>query len=116
MRWTKVFHKYTGKLVDSRENSTDVEFVQAEKERSLFLSRLSMALIGGLALIAPMLIMTLHNTRLTTLLTTSLFVIGVAVGLAWKMKDAKSQDIIAATAAYAAVLVVFVGTGTTVSS
>lgn len=83
-----------------------------DEKKSLFLSRLAMALFGGLALIVPMLIMTLHQTKLTTLLTTSLFVAVVAVALAWWMEDAQNKDIIAATAAYAAVLVVFVGSGT----
>ena len=69
-----------------------------------------MALFGGVALVAPMLIMRLHPTELTTLLTTSLCVLGVGVVLAWFMKDAAKKDILAATAAYAAVLVVFVGT------
>ena len=63
--------------------------------------------IGGAALIAPMLIMTLHQTKLTSLLTTSLFVVAVAVALACWMEDGTS--IVGATAAYAAVLVVFVG-------
>ncbi|PSN58618.1 hypothetical protein BS50DRAFT_595289 [Corynespora cassiicola Philippines] len=75
-----------------------------------FLSRLKMALFGGIALIAPMLIMKLHPTELTGLLTTSLFVLAVGVILAWCMKDADKKDILGATAAYAAVLVVFVGT------
>jgi hypothetical protein len=83
------------------------------KKQRQFLSRLAMALFGGAALIAPMLIMTLHQSKLTSLLTTSLFVVVVAVTLAWWMEDAKNQDVMAATAAYAAVLVVFVGTGTT---
>jgi hypothetical protein len=82
------------------------------KKQRQFLSQLSMALFGGAALIAPMLIMTFHQSKLTSLLTTSLFVMGVAVVLAWWLEDAKNQDIVAATAAYAAVLVVFVGTGT----
>ena len=69
-----------------------------------------MALFGGLALIVPMIIMTLHPTNLTNLLTTSLFVLGVAIALVYLMTDAASKDIIGATAAYAAVLVVFVGT------
>jgi hypothetical protein len=60
-----------------------------------------------------MLIMTLHATRLTNLLTTSIFVFVVAIALAWYMKEAESKDVIGATAAYAAVLVVFVGTSTT---
>lgn len=79
----------------------------------MFLSRLFAALFDGISLIAPMLIMTLHQTRLTSLLTTSIFVIAVAVVLAYVMEDAQNKDIVAATAAYAAVLVVFVGMATT---
>lgn len=75
------------------------------KKQRLVFSRLAMALFGGAALIAPMLIMTLHQSKLTSLLTTSVFVVGVAVALAWRLEDAKNQDIVAATAAYAAVLV-----------
>lgn len=75
-----------------------------------FLSRLKMALFGGIALVAPMLIMKLHPSELTGLLTTSFFVLAVGIILAWYMKDADKKDILGATAAYAAVLVVFVGT------
>ncbi|EPE26261.1 hypothetical protein GLAREA_02173 [Glarea lozoyensis ATCC 20868] len=71
-----------------------------------FLSRLKMALFGGLALIAPMLIMRLHMTLITQLVTTSVFVLVVGIVLAWYMKDANKKDILASTAAYAAVLVV----------
>ena len=55
--------------------------------------------------------MSLHQTKLTSLLTTSFFVLVVGIILAWYMKDADKKDILSATAAYAAVLVVFVGTG-----
>ena len=75
-----------------------------------FLSRLRMALFGGASLIAPMLIMRLHPTLLTELVTTSVFILAVGVVLAWYMKDAQKRDILAATATYAAVLVAFVGT------
>lgn len=109
---SSVLHRYAMKTLETEENSQDTIARHDEKKKNLFFSRLAMALIGGFALIVPMLIMTLHDTRLTTLLTTSVFVFAVAVGLAWKMEDAKNQEIIAATAAYAAVLVVFVGTGT----
>jgi hypothetical protein len=78
-----------------------------------FVSRMKMAVFGGYALVIPMLIMTLHPTPLTNLLTTSLFVLAVAVVLAIWMTNAEGKDIIAATAAYAAILVVFVGTTTT---
>lgn len=74
-----------------------------------FFNRLGMALFGGFVLIAPMLIMRLHPTELTTLLTTSVFVLVVGIILACYMTDATERDILAATAAYAAVLVVFVG-------
>jgi hypothetical protein len=81
-------------------------------ETSRFMSRAYTAAFGGFAVIAPMLIMSLHPTRLTQLLTASLFVVSVALILAWLMNDAERKDMIAATAAYAAVLVVFVGTTT----
>lgn len=74
------------------------------------LNRLRMALFGGVVVVAPMLIMTLHRTVLTTLLTTSLFVLAVGLVLAWFMVSAEPKDILTATAAYAAILVVFVGT------
>ncbi len=74
------------------------------------LNRIEMALFGGVVVVAPMLIMTLHRTFLTTLLTTSLFVLVVGLILAWSMDSAQPKDILTATAAYAAILVVFVGT------
>ncbi|KAL9612473.1 MAG: hypothetical protein Q9167_002945 [Letrouitia subvulpina] len=83
---------------------------RAAQEAGEFLSRLRMALFGGLSLIAPMLIMRLHPTLLTELLTTSVFILAVGIILAWYMRDAQKRDILAATATYAAVLVVFVGT------
>ena len=85
---------------------------QRQSQRGL-LSRLKMALFGGVIVVAPMLIMTLHQDQLTALLTASLFVLVVAVVLAWFMKDAAEKDILTATAAYAAILVVFVGTTVT---
>jgi hypothetical protein len=57
-----------------------------------------------------MLIMRLHATLITELVTTSAFVLAFAVVLARFMVDADRKDILSATAAYAAVLVVFVGT------
>ncbi|RFU23838.1 hypothetical protein B7463_g12502, partial [Scytalidium lignicola] len=114
----EVFRQCTLEPNTSKRTSLGVlveEGLKKARKRSLFVSRLTMALFGGVALIAPMLIMTLHTTKLTVLLTTSLFVVAVAVILAWWMEDAQSKDIIAATAAYAAVLVVFVGTGTTLT-
>jgi hypothetical protein len=73
---------------------------------------------GGLALIGPMLLMVLHKTLLTTLLTSSVAVILFAFLIAMissglipgtKTIDLGPRDVLAATATYAAVLVVFVG-------
>lgn len=83
--------------------------------KKAFLKRLYMALFGGLILIAPMLIMRLHSDLLTVVLTTSVFVIVVSIILACAMWDAEPKDILGAAAAYAAVLVVFVGQGTVTS-
>jgi hypothetical protein len=73
--------------------------------------RLAMALGGGFALVIPMLIMVLHPSKITNLVTTASFVLVVAVGLAVVMTSSEPKDIVACTAAYAAVLVVFVGAG-----
>ena len=85
--------------------------MQADESAS-FIRNLLMALFGGFALVVPMLIMTLHSTRLTSLLTTSVFVFTVALLLAWYMRETDPMQIVSVTAAYAAVLVVFVGTST----
>jgi hypothetical protein len=82
-----------------------------DARRKTYLNNTVYAVIGGLFLIAPMLIMTLHPTTLTSLLTTSLFIFNVAAILAFVWQSAEPKDIVGATAAYAAVLVVFVGTG-----
>ena len=87
----------------------DRKFTRERKLEAL-LNRIKMALFGGVVVVAPMLIMTLHRTLLTTLLTTSLFVLAVGLILAWSMEDGEPKDILTATAAYAAILVVFVGT------
>ncbi len=77
-------------------------------DRGQFLVRLSMALFGGLALVVPMLIMVLVPRRTVSLIVASVFTLAFAVGLALR-NELKPDQILAATAAYAAVLVVFVG-------
>jgi hypothetical protein len=83
--------------------------VKKKKEELAFFSRLQMAFFGGVAVIVPMLIMRLHPTLLTQLLTTSLFVLSFGTVLAIFLKTADATYIVSASAAYAAVLVVFVG-------
>ncbi|KAJ5629702.1 hypothetical protein N7528_003359 [Penicillium herquei] len=75
--------------------------------------RIFMGVCGGVALIAPMLLMVLHKTQATTLATTSVATILFALMLALLGKDLRGQDVLAAVAAYAAVLVVFVGASST---
>lgn len=73
--------------------------------------RFMAAISGGMALIAPMLIMVLvHATPVATkLLTVSFFTVAFAVVLAMG-SERNPLEITTATAAYAAILVVFVGT------
>lgn len=92
---------------------------KTNKERDLalkvrgrsFLERMTFALVGGLVLLAPMLIMRLHPDLPTVILTTSAFVVVVGILLAARLPNAEPKDIVGASAAYAAVLVVFVGQG-----
>jgi len=72
--------------------------------------RFSMALFGGVALMGPVLIMTLRPGRNISLITTSIAIILFALMLAFWARNTSGKDILAATAAYAAVLVVFIGT------
>jgi hypothetical protein len=73
-----------------------------------FLQRLIMAGVGGAFLVGPMLIMVLKKTLLTTLLTTAICV--VAFGFTLAVYLDQPFNVLSGTAAYAAVLVVFVGT------
>ncbi len=68
------------------------------------------ALGGGLAIVVPMVIMVLHPTWIVNLITTICFVVVVAVDLAVSMTSSDPEDIVAGTAVYVAVWVVFVDT------
>lgn len=72
-----------------------------------FSRRLGLAVIGGAFLIVPMWIMVLHNTLYTGLVSTTVFV--TLFGLLSASYLEEEKDVISTTAAYAAVLVVFVG-------
>src|SRR5205807_6979176 len=71
-----------------------------------FQDRFTLGLFGGLALIAPMLLMVLHKDLLTTLLAVSASTILFAGALAFFSPDLKGETVLGAVAAYAAVLVV----------
>lgn len=70
-----------------------------------------MAVTGGAFLIVPMLIMVLHPSMLTSLITTSVFVFTFGLAISLSPFLDRPFDVLSATAAYAAVLVVFIGTG-----
>jgi hypothetical protein len=80
------------------------------EKRIALTSRLFMALFGGVALVVPTVIMAknpgVNFSLATTAIATVLFALILAVGAT----DSAGKDVLAATAAYAAVLVVFVGT------
>jgi hypothetical protein len=80
------------------------------ERKKAFTGRVAMALFGGVSLIVPKLVMTLHPSRNTSLITTSTATFIFAIALALGASDTAGKDVLAATAAYAAVLVVFVGT------
>jgi hypothetical protein len=88
----------------ARENNTAVD------QQIAFANRLVMALFGGIALIVPTLIMAFHPTRNTCLITTIVATLLFALILAFEARDSRGKDVLTATAAYAAVLVVFIGT------
>lgn len=73
-------------------------------------SRFAMALFGGVALIIPTVIMAKFEGINISLITTSVSVVIFCLLLAYGATDSTGKDVLAATAAYTAVLVVFVGT------
>jgi len=95
----------------SGKEGTGVQLAEVLLSKKQARSRLITALASGAALIAPMLIMVLHATVLTRILTTCIFTAAAALVLAFFMKDSSPNDIAGATAAYAAVLIVFIGAG-----
>lgn len=66
---------------------------------------------GGLAFVMPMAAMLAYPERNIALFTTTFSILVVVTFLAFLVDDLQPKDLFACTAAYAAVLVVFVGTG-----
>lgn len=79
-----------------------------EKKTQLIAKRFGVALAGELALLAPVIIMAVRKTLLKSLLTVSVAVLLFCVAIA-KFSHQSSVEILSLTAAYTAVLVVFVG-------
>lgn len=79
-------------------------------KKSVPSSRFPMALFGGVSVIVPILIMSFHPSKTNSLVTTSVATLFFATIMALAARDCTGKDVLAATAAYAAVLVVFIGT------
>lgn len=86
-------------------------------EVRLFFERFTLGVFGGLAIIAPMLIMALSNSLLVSLVVTSVTTMLFAVLLALPMIGGalNGQTVLPSVAAYAAILVLFVGTSLSVT-
>ena len=82
-------------------------------KKQALVSRLVMALFGGVALIVPTVIMSKVESVNACLITTSAAVFLFALVLAFGATDSTGKDVLTATAAYTAVLVVFIGTSLT---
>jgi hypothetical protein len=111
---------YSACFVDGK-TSTAKDIALSESSPNLFntddlpdpdkvASRIIGGIFGALSILVPMLIMILHPTKLTALVTTIVFTMAVALILALTMTTAEDKDVIGATTAYAAVLIVFIGT------
>lgn len=72
------------------------------------LARFIIALFGAISILVPMIIMSFHRSRTEALITTSVSVILFAMCCSFTLNTANDQTL-AATAGYAAVLMVFVG-------
>lgn len=79
-------------------------------KKHAFTSRLLMALFGGIALIIPTVLMAKLEGINRSLVITSVSVFVFALVLAFSATDSTGKDVLGMTAAYTAVLVVFVGT------
>ncbi|KAK3294478.1 uncharacterized protein B0H64DRAFT_418360 [Chaetomium fimeti] len=80
---------------------------RAKSELAQLRDRVVMALLGGVFLVGPMWLMMLHRTLYTCLVATTVCVVFFGLVLAYLLE--KPMEVLSGTAAYAAVLVVFVG-------
>lgn len=97
-----------------QENEKDAELISDTRRDNYqrnwykgFYQRLGMATVAGIFLIVPMWLMVLHNTIWTALASTTVFVAIFGVLAARFLTS--FMEVMSSTAAYAAVLVVFVG-------
>jgi hypothetical protein len=107
LRWEKSIFPWEALDIESKP-------IGGTRDRNLrhtwikgFRQRLGVAAVGGIFLIAPMWLMVLHRTLYTALISTSVFVSIFGLTMALFLDGLK--DVLSSTAAYSAVLVVFVG-------
>jgi hypothetical protein len=103
--WEKDFHNQAVNHKAEQEEYTRKQ-VEAFKQK---MRRFAMAVAGGIALIVPVVVMSCHQSLTWSLATTSIATVLFAIFITLYSR-AEEKDILAATAAYAAVLVVFIGT------
>ncbi|KAI1268303.1 hypothetical protein F5Y18DRAFT_223840 [Xylariaceae sp. FL1019] len=99
----------------AQSDPTEVEYrhkvqVMEKQRRSEFPRRLVTAIVGGLFVIVPMLIMSIHGTKTKSLVTSTISVFLFAMTLAWT-STSDDVSLFLATAGYAAYLAVFVPVG-----
>lgn len=84
--------------------------LQERRRQAEFPRRLLTALFGGVAVVAPMVVMSLGRSLVKSLVTSSVAMLVFGVVLAWT-SAADEASLMVATAGYAAVLAVFVAVG-----
>ncbi|KAN0098875.1 hypothetical protein V8E51_014538 [Hyaloscypha variabilis] len=105
--------KSTQKWLDKDDTSTILGSRNASNRKlatKRFYRRLRTAALSGVFLLGPMWLMALHPELRTVLVSTTIAVVLFGFGMSWFLE--KEPDVLASTAAYAAVLVVFVGLNT----
>lgn len=116
MRWMKSrnIRGYSGDM-DFAEKQQDVilRLKQAKWQQILAMgdniNRFFVALFGGLAVVVPILVVSFDSSQTKSLVTVSISVVMVSLLIAVLSKASYQEMMV--TAGYAAVLVVFVGTG-----
>ncbi|KAJ5478894.1 hypothetical protein N7530_004403 [Penicillium desertorum] len=109
MRYMPSFLAFSGeeKMSRAREYSEG----KAPREVSVFVDRLTrflVAMTGGIFLVVPMIIMTLHQSKTKSLITVSICIILFALIMALGVRVSNVETLVS-TATYAAVLMVFLG-------
>jgi len=103
LTWTRAeMKRHIGEFIERKPPQDVSPFVDS-------IARLILAFAAGASLVVPVVIMSLNKSVPKSLITTSVAVLIFAVALAFGVK-ASNTETLAATATYAAVLVVFVGT------